>query len=230
VSINWGAWDQLRMGSDEQRTFAQAGLVPMASESGLRILGQLLHSDVAQPIVVSADWQKLKAVYEARRARPLLRELDRVPQAAAPAAKTTSDLMRQLAESAADDHVEILVAYLRDEAGKVLGMGRDQVDVRRGLFEMGMDSLMSVALKSRISAATGLKLPTTLTFNYPTINALAEYLRRELSVIHEVKAKPRPEETVAVQAAATSPVFEDAEDLSEDELAALLAEKLAEIQ
>ena len=55
----------------------------------------------------------------------------------------------------------------------------DQAIADRGLFEMGMDSLMAVELKSRLEKDTGLSLPSTLTFNYPTINDLAGYLTEQ---------------------------------------------------
>jgi hypothetical protein len=43
-----------------------------------------------------------------------------------------------------------------------------------------MDSLMSVKLKRRLEAGTGLRLPGTLTLTYPTITALATYLEEKL--------------------------------------------------
>ena len=53
---------------------------------------------------------------------------------------------------------------------------------RKGLFDLGMDSLMSVELKSRLEAATGCALPTTLTFKYPTVVALTDFLGERLGL------------------------------------------------
>ncbi len=55
---------------------------------------------------------------------------------------------------------------------------RPGIDV--GMFDLGMDSLMAVELKRRLEAGTGLGLPSTLTFNYPTIRAMSSYLGRVL--------------------------------------------------
>jgi hypothetical protein len=41
---------------------------------------------------------------------------------------------------------------------------------------MGMDSLMAVRMKSRLEAITKSSLPTTLTFDYPNVQALTAYL------------------------------------------------------
>ncbi len=91
------------------------------------------------------------------------------------------------------------------------------VDAERGFFDMGLDSLMALDLRTRLEAGVGRSLPSTLAFNYPTAVALAAFLDTD----EATPAAPAPPTPVVA-----SPPAADTDDLSEDELAALLARKL----
>ena len=114
----------------------------------------------------------------------------------------------------------------------MLALEAQQVDVQQGLFDMGMDSLMSVELKTRLEKCIGRSLPTTLTFNHPSVGALAEFLAREVMDVPRAVAPaasaPAPQASQAPGRAAGTTEL-DYEDLTEEELEMLLAEKLAQL-
>jgi myxalamid-type polyketide synthase MxaE and MxaD len=226
LTINWGTWDEMRVASSEERdVVARSGLNPMPSDQALQVLGELLASETVQQTVASVDWDRLKAIYEVRRARPFL-SLVATPRPARPPGQdqAPSELSARLAATEPDQRRAVVVEFLRDAVSRALGIqSADAVDADQGLFEMGMDSLMSVELKARIERALDRKLPSTLTFNYPNVNALADFLTAD-SAVPETAVEPEaPIDDDPVTTAV------DHDELSEDELAALLTARLAKL-
>jgi acyl transferase domain-containing protein/acyl carrier protein len=231
LSVNWGTWDEMRTASEaERRSFAQAGLLPMRSEDALDAMGRLAAGPAAQATVAAVDWEALIALYEVKRPRPFLSALRGRPTVA-PAGRARSEpvgLRARLEATAPEGRRDLVLEHVRGAAAAVLGLDPDRVDVEQGLFDMGMDSLMAVDLKTRLEAAAGQRLPSTLTFNYPTVSALAGFLAGEVLGLHP---QPAPEAVPTVSGEPAAPEASSTRDaLSEDELAALLAEKLGRIR
>ncbi|MCL2732900.1 MAG: acyltransferase domain-containing protein, partial [Actinomycetia bacterium] len=55
------------------------------------------------------------------------------------------------------------------------------IDVRATFRDLGLDSMSAVELRDQLSAVTGLRLPTALTFNHPTPADLAAFLQQTLA-------------------------------------------------
>jgi SAM-dependent methyltransferase/NAD(P)-dependent dehydrogenase (short-subunit alcohol dehydrogenase family)/acyl carrier protein len=237
LSVNWGTWEQMRLATDEdRRAFAQGGLRPLASSDALDRLGRLISAGVQRKVVASVDWEVFKSLYEARRVRPLLREVGPIASASQTAPAATGGtgapaVVERLREAGQAQRLELLVEYIQEQVAHVLGLPAGQtVPVSRGLFEMGMDSLMSVELKNTLESGLRHRLPSTLTFNYPNVAALAGFLMQEL----ELESGRTDTEPAAASWAASSVVRvtddETADAMSEDELEALLSARLGGIR
>ncbi|MEU2248220.1 type I polyketide synthase [Streptomyces sp. NPDC019224] len=115
-------------------------------------------------------------------ARPALRRT----AAAAPAVDT---LARRLSSLTADERVRTLRELVAGQVAAVLGHeSADTVGIDRAFKELGFDSLAAVELRNALNAATGLRLPVTLVFDYPNTRAVADYLDGELGGAQEETA------------------------------------------
>ena len=90
-------------------------------------------------------------------------------------------------------------------------------------MDLGLDSLMAVELRNRLAsgAGGGIAVPATLMFDYPTIEAIARFLRRQmLGAGAPAPEGPRRRTPNAPRPPRGSP------ELSDEEAEALLIQKL----
>ncbi|MDN3279531.1 beta-ketoacyl synthase N-terminal-like domain-containing protein, partial [Frankia sp. RB7] len=81
--------------------------------------------------------------------------------------------------------------------------GGASVPADQPLKELGLDSLMAVELRNRLSGRISAKLPTTLAFDYPTARAMARLLLEKLEL---ARAPVRQEQRRVVTASASEPI------------------------
>ena len=105
-------------------------------------------------------------------------------QRASAASGDTNILRARLAAMGSDaERLKALVELVQEDIAAVLALpGASSVRADVPLKELGLDSLMAVELRNRLSARVGTKLPTTLAFDYPTPTAMAQLLVEKLEL------------------------------------------------
>ncbi|MBI0295363.1 SDR family NAD(P)-dependent oxidoreductase [Streptomyces sp. PRKS01-29] len=187
VSLAWGPWAGAGMagGLDEAdiARMRRAGLPPLSPAEGLALLDAALTTDEVAPVPMRVDAVALRAQAAAGALAPLLRGLVRVPvrRAVDTAAGGGSALAERLAGLSAAEQDRLLLDLVRTQVAAVLGYaGPQAVEEGRAFKDLGFDSLTAVELRNLLREATGLRLPPTLVFDYPTSTALAGHLRQEI--------------------------------------------------
>ncbi|MFG2019283.1 type I polyketide synthase [Actinomadura geliboluensis] len=195
LSLAWGLWEQDTgmtrdlSGADRAR-LARTGLAPLDTAAGLAAFDAALALDEAVAVPLRLDRARLREQAAAGLLPPLLSGLVRVPAGRA-AATGDGGLKRRLTGLDAAERRAELLALVRGEAAVVLGHGSpDRVDPERGFLDMGFDSLTAVELRNRLAAATGLRLPATMGFDYPDPAALAGHLDERLAPREAAGAQP----------------------------------------
>nr|WP_281381931.1 acyl carrier protein [Nocardiopsis mwathae] len=80
-----------------------------------------------------------------------------------------------------NERAPAVLDLVRTSAATVLGHdGPAAVGPDRGFLELGFDSLTALEFRNRLRGATGLRLPATLIFDYPTPTAIADHITAQL--------------------------------------------------
>ncbi|PRY39631.1 type I polyketide synthase [Umezawaea tangerina] len=186
VSLAWGAWDPeigmiAGLTDSDRGRIAREGVVALTVEQGLELFDTALGHDeaVLAPALLDLPAVRLKGDVPA-----LLRGLVPVRTRRAMArssAQTADGLARRLAPLSPPERQVLVRDMVRAQVAGVLGHADSTaVDPNRNFQELGLDSLTAVELRNRLNSTTGLTLPATLVFDYPTAAALTGFLLDEL--------------------------------------------------
>ncbi|WP_456156723.1 type I polyketide synthase [Streptomyces tendae] len=189
LSLAWGLWNETSamtaaLGESDRHRIARLGAEPLNEAEGLAQLDKAVASDGDGLLVpVRLNLPALRALADSGRLPALLSGLVRTrPRRAAETEAGSGvglrDRLAGMNEAEAERH---LIRLVRGEVATVLGHASpDAVGSKRSFTELGFDSLTAVELRNRLTAATGLRLPATLIFDYPNSTLLAERIRLEI--------------------------------------------------
>jgi phthiocerol/phenolphthiocerol synthesis type-I polyketide synthase B len=220
TAINWGLWKSLSDSqSDEERHVTlESGLQPLPDEVAIQALAWVTGPGTpARSTIVAADWGRLATAYRSTRAA--LRIVDELlpGETGDDSSPTlTTEFREALRDAEPERRRGILVDYVTAQVVAAMGLASPQLlDPLTGFFQSGMDSLMSVTLQRALSDSLGESLPASVVFDYPTVEALTDYLATLLPELLEVGEQ-----------AGSGEGGDAYQDLSDDELLKELSERL----
>jgi hypothetical protein len=229
LSVAWGSWGGAGMAAElasrDIDVWSARGLGEITPADGFAQLEKLLAEGVAYGAVIPIRWSQFLSQPSAQADRDFFSAVaapDRTETGAGRPAETASVIGRLKALAASQRRNELL-AFLTGCTRNVLGLdGSTPLDAEAALKEAGLDSLMAVELRNTLMRASDQPLPATLLFDYPTLNALTEYLGRIWN-LELGSALVRPTTPAASMRAPADTLV----NLSDEEAEALLLEELA---
>ncbi|MFF9352812.1 beta-ketoacyl synthase N-terminal-like domain-containing protein, partial [Streptomyces sp. NPDC014734] len=187
-SFAWGLWADEggmagELGDGGVSRLGRGGAGAFSAAEGLELFDAA--GRLADPVLVPIrlDVAALRAQAVQGTLPALLSSLVRVPtrRAAEGTAAESGVLTKQLAGMDEAGQRGVLLELIRTQVTAVLGYADvESVEAERSFRELGFDSLTAVELRNLLGGATGLRLPATLVFDYPTPVVLVEFLRAEL--------------------------------------------------
>ena len=230
LSLDWGDWAEVGM----RARYVREGyrLLPeswtLKPQEGVRSLEQLVQQSSVQVAILPVKWEQFFQIFPQTANLPFLakvpgnvgrRETD------GEELKHRAEFLRRLQELPASAQMHFLISHVQDQVAKVMGFcPSDSLDPQRGLYEMGMDSLMALQLKHRLESSIGQSISIIATVEHPTIAALAEYLARDVLRLGLYTTDNK----VLRQGIPVEDSFERIEQLTDDEVDRLFEEKISQ--
>ncbi|MEU0931679.1 type I polyketide synthase, partial [Streptomyces malaysiensis] len=176
TSLAWGSWERgtgmtAHLAQADHDRMARDGLRPLADAEGLALFDAALAAEAGSVVTAAFDLVALRA---APVTPIVLRGLVRRPRATASSDEAAGTWRDLLAGMTPQERERAAVDMVREHAAAVLGHAdATAIGARQVFKDLGFDSLTAVEFRNRLSAATGLRLPATLIFDYPTCAAAA---------------------------------------------------------
>ncbi|MEV7776553.1 type I polyketide synthase [Kitasatospora sp. NPDC086791] len=179
TSLAWGQWAESsgitgNLTEADHRRLARTGMLPLATEQALDLFDTALAGERPALVPVRLDLAAIDTP------PALLRGLARPRRAPAPVAGP-GDLRARLEALPEPEQRALLLDLVVTHSASTLGMAPGGIDDPRQLFrDHGVDSLTAIELRNQLNAATGLQLPATLVFDFPTPEQLVNHLYGQL--------------------------------------------------
>ncbi|CZS96970.1 uncharacterized protein RAG0_06078 [Rhynchosporium agropyri] len=171
ISLAWGPW-HIEAGMAGGLSNSGGPLLPLTDKEGLALFDAAIQTDESVLVPLRTRGQA-----------PLIGALRHQVGETVSQSRFWCD---QLASTSSAERIRILENLIECEVAKVLDY-EELPDLP--VIELGVDSFTGMLLRNRISILTGLKLPSTLVFDHPSIPELAKFLLAKLGPLVETSVK-----------------------------------------
>lgn len=230
LSIAWGPWAEVGLAvaqSNRGERLEGRGMGSIPPAQGVEAFGRLLAQDIAHIGVVPFNVRQWRQYYPGFAPSPLLERLAAAQEQPDQHREPVSDIRATLTAAEPGQRLPLLEDYVQSQVAQVLRMPPERVERQQPFTALGFDSLMTLELRNRLEISLGLTLSATLTWNYPTVTALARHLCDQTGLAPE---NDDPPATATPPEPTTDSLAAELADMSDDEAEALLIKELGHLK
>nr|WSY54833.1 SDR family NAD(P)-dependent oxidoreductase [Streptomyces sp. NBC_00886] len=185
-SISWGLWAEAggmsgHLGTEEIAQIRAGGVLQLSSAQAVELFDAAMSGGAAHVVGVRWDLPTLRRLAGTGELPALLAELTPAVRRTAATGESVSQLESRLRAVDLPGRRRLLTELVSSTVAIVLGHARaDAVGATAAFKDLGLDSLGGVNVRNRLQTATALSLPASLVFDYPTAQAVADFLLEQL--------------------------------------------------
>ncbi|MFE9581132.1 type I polyketide synthase [Nocardia sp. NPDC006044] len=189
TAMAWGLWERAtgmtgHLQDADRERMRRSGFSPISDDDGMALFDAALASGRALTVPARIDLGVLRKQHgDFDEVPALLRGLLRASRRVADGGTAeSSKLVASLVGLSKAEQERIVLDAIRTHAAAVLGhASSDAVPADTPFMDLGFDSLGAIEFRNRLQSATGVKLSTTIVFDYPNAVELARYLGQEIA-------------------------------------------------
>ncbi len=205
ISINWGALSEVGMvGKDKniERHLALLGVDTYSSSQAMQALETILAHNLPQISFMNLNWFRLK---QQLGKKDTWSRFEQFTSSELIANSTRYPLRHELNELPSEQQAAFIETHLIEHIAQITRNNIEQIPTSAGLDRLGIDSLMAVELISALRMSLGVEINQMKVMQGITISALAEEIHSEIF-------------------GSDDEIFDQIDEMTEDELDALLQE------
>ncbi|MEM8828383.1 MAG: SDR family NAD(P)-dependent oxidoreductase, partial [Cyanobacteria bacterium P01_G01_bin.19] len=218
LSLNWGAWSDIGAAAKRKvdRDMNLKGIGAIPPNRGLEILEKLIVQSNSQVGIIPIEWSHfINSGYNL----PLVENFKQIKQNKnSQNDRPTNNFLVELTNIKPERQLKYLTIFLQKQVGKVLGLPVNHLpSISQGFFDIGMDSLMAIELKSKLETSLQNTIPSTAIFEHSNIEQLANYIYSEILNLEQLESETSESEIVETE-------------LSVEELESAIARELTDLE
>ncbi|WP_169814351.1 type I polyketide synthase [Nocardia mexicana] len=187
TSMAWGWWAETTANTStldekDRARLTRMGITPMSTAAAMQMFDAALHTGRPHLVPIGMNLGLLRAAAAVTELPPLFRALLHTRPRVTQQMGDPGQLAKRLTGLDQQQQHAVVVEMVRTPVSMVLGYSSPaDIQPDREFTEMGIDSLSSIELGTHLRALTGLKLPNSVIFQYPTANLLARHILDQLA-------------------------------------------------